>query len=257
MRRRIPLLLLALVTNVWAAYQPQPVQRTTDETQLTAALAKAADAAEKQALAEQALADHPEHIPIGILAQDVLTKQLDDAKRYFRARAEGSSSIAKKFLAARASGDSAQQMETANWILAQDPRNFWGYLLKGQTLWYDDPDIMLHTHALFDSAIAADPSRPEGYFWQGVAYLDEHNHASARAALEAGLVCDPNDAVIRDNLLTVYAANRDAGAYFPLAERGLPAEPLHWDLPFANKAGQLTAQDVQSHVSVIEYWAYT
>ncbi len=248
---------LLWAVSAWAAYSPTPVQKSQAERDLQTALDNAKEKSEKQQIAEKALADHPEDIIIGRLAQDALMRIVEDPAAYFKARAEGTESIAKKFLYARASGDSLTQIQTAEWILAKDPKHFWALIMKATTLWTEDEKILQQVESLLKEAVACDPSRPEGYQNLGYLYQDKEDLHGAREAFEAGAVSDPTNTVIRDMRLTVYAAQRDAKAYFDLVALALPASPLNFDLPLAKSSEKLVTADFHGHFTIIEYWAYS
>jgi tetratricopeptide (TPR) repeat protein len=109
----------------------------------------------------------------------------------------------------------------------------------------------------FADAIAADPSRPEGYLNAGYAFEEQEKWTEARAAFEAGAIADPANTFIRDQRLTAYARLRDGKAYFDLAQGTFSDKPLNMDLPRANSKGNVTTANLLGKATVIEYWAYT
>ncbi len=241
----------------WASFTPIPVQRSEAEATLQTALDDAKDKDAKLQIAEKALADHPEDIVIGRMAQDVLMKVLDDPAGWFKSRAEGSESLTKRYLMARASGDSLTQIQTSEWMLSKDPKHYWALMMKATTLWTDDEKILDQVHGLFLQAIAAEPSRPEAYLNLGFLCSDRGQPADARDAFLAATIADPSDRLAKENLMTAYAALRDAAEYFKLADAVFAKEPLKFDLPLARSNMKLEARDFAGQVSVIEYWAYT
>jgi tetratricopeptide (TPR) repeat protein len=254
----VALALLLPALGAWAGYSPKPLQKSNAETDLQSALDKATNTDEKKQIAEKALADNPDDIVLGRMAQDVLTKSLDDAATYFKTRAEGSESIAKHYLYGRASGDSTIQMHEAEWILAKDPKNYWGLTLKAVTLWTEEAEILKQTEALLQQAVAADPARPEGYLNLGYVYLDMEQFDKAIEAFEAGAVSDPTNAQIRDQRMTWYATAKQADKYFSLAKDALPKEALSFEgLKVAKSERVLSNADFQGHYTIVEYWAYT
>lgn len=261
--KRLTLLTVALglllpALGAWAGYSPKALQKSKAETDLQAALDKAANQDEKKQIAEKALADNPEDIVVGRAAQDVLMRTLDDAATYFKTRAEGSESIAKHYLYGRASGDSATQMKEAEWILGKDPKNFWGLTLKAVTLWTEDAEILKQVEGLLQQAVAVDPSRPESYLNLGFVYLDMEKPELALEAFEAGAVADPTNTQIRDQRLTSYATSKQADKYFALAKDALPKDALNFEgLKVAKSSKTLSNADFQGHYTIVEYWAYT
>lgn len=253
----VALALLLPALAAWAGYNPKPLQKSKAETDLQAALDKAANADEKKMIAEKALADNPDDIVLGRMAQDVLTKSLDDAATYFKTRAEGQESIAKHYLYGRASGDSTIQMEQANWILAKDPKNYWGLTLKAVTLWTEEPEVLKQVESLLQQAVSIDPSRPEGYLNLGYVYLDLEKHDAAIEVFEAGAIADPSNTQIRDQRMTWYATAKQADKYFSLADKALPKEALSFaGLKVAKSDRVLSNADFEGHYTIIEYWAY-
>jgi hypothetical protein len=256
MKFKLGLLCLAIATTVWA-YNPKPVVRSAAEQQITAALAKAESDSAKIQVASDALTGSGEDIAAARVAQDVLLKFKDDPAAWFKARAEGSKSIAAHYLYARASDDSTIMAEQAAWILKQDPKNFWGLMMAGEAEWNKSAPDLKQVQKSFEDAVAADPSRPEGYLYLGYLFIDQDQWKNARLALDAGAICDPSSQPIREQRLTTFAELRDASAYFDLAKASFSDRPLQMDLPRANADGQVTAAMFKDTTTVIEYWAYT
>jgi tetratricopeptide (TPR) repeat protein len=252
------LALLLLAATVWA-YAPVPVQKSTAEINLKAALDKADSDAAKAKIATEFLDTHPTDVPAARLAQDAILKTVEDGNAFFKARAEKSESAVDHYLYGRASGDSTVMAEQAAWIMKKDPKNTWGHMLAGLAEWEKaSPDNSIVEKHLKD-AIEADPSRPEGYINLGYLYEDMENWQSAREAFDAGAITDPANTALRDARLTAYATLHDGDAYFKLLDGVLPKEPLAGTLAKANNGeGNVDmAQALKGKVTVIEYWAYT
>jgi len=252
---------LCLVVAVACAYSPTPVTRSAAETELTAALDQAPSDSAKLKIAESALAGHPEDIPVGRAAEEIILRFRSDPVEFFKARAEKSESIAAHYLygdiCGRANGDTVTTAREAAWILAKDPKNFWGHMLAGDAAWnYGKPD-MAAVQKAYEDAVAADPSRPEGYLFLGYVFEDQDKWPEARGALDAGSISDPANKIIREQRLTAYAQVRDAKAYFDLAQSVLPQKALQMDLPRASAPGKVTTANLLGKSTVIEYWAFT
>jgi hypothetical protein len=213
------------------------------------------------AVAEAALKANPEDIPLGRTAEEIILKFRDDPVSFFKARTEKSESIAAHYLygdiCGRANADTVIGEREAAWILKKDSTNFWGHLLAGDAAWnYSKPDLA-RVQKEYEAAIAADPSRTEGYESLGFLFEDSEKWPEARAAFDAGGVTDPISTIIREHRLTCYAEMRDASAYFDLVKGAYSDQPLTADLSFASKPGKLTSADLTGQATVIEYWAFT
>jgi hypothetical protein len=255
---RLTILLALLVTTATAwAYHPAPVVKSAAEQELAAALANAPSDSIKLRLAQQAFENHPDDIPLAVIAQDVLLKQLPDAKTYYKTRAQSSESGAAHYLYGRASGDSTIMRQEAQYILKMNPADYWGQLLAGLAEWEHEKSNDKLVQKYFEAATASDPSRPEAYLNLGWLFMDHEKWADARTALEAGAVADGQNTFIRDARLTVYAQLRDGKSYFSLLKGVFPEAPLTVDLPRANGSGSVTTADIAGSPTVLEYWAFT
>lgn len=249
---------LLMAAAVWA-YTPTPVQKSAAEIGLKAALDKAETNEMKAFLATDFLNSKPTDIPAARMAQDAITRTLEDASAFFKARVGKSESVVDHYLYGRASGDSTIMVQEAQWILQKDPKNAWGHMLAGIAEWERaEPDYAKVEHCLQD-AIAADPSRPESYLNLGYLYEEMEKGPESIAAFEAGAIADPTNAGIRDARLTYYATARQADKYFTLLEPTLSKEPLTGELPRANNGGGTVnaATALRKVTTVIEYWAYS
>jgi hypothetical protein len=256
MRFLVGLFLLCWV-SVAAAYHPLPVTKSAAEAALNEALAKADTDSARVHLAREALDTHPDDIPLGRAAQDILLKLMDDPAGYFKARAESSQSAAARYLYARASNDTTVMERESKWMLERNPRDFWGLFLSASAEWDKaKPDTAI-VYGRFRAAIDADPSRPEAYLNLGYFFQDEERWLEAREVLDAGAVADPANKAIRDARLTTFAELRDADTFFKLMEGINSDKPLEADLPRANGPGRFTTADLRGQPTVLEYWAYT
>ena len=250
--------LLLVATAAWS-YSPTPVKKSEAETTLKTALDNATTPEEKSKIATEFLNTNPTDIPAARAAQDALFKTLEDPAPFFKARAEKSESVVDHYLYARASGDSTVMATEAAWIMKKDPHNAWGYMLAGLAEWERaQPDnAKIEDH--FQTAIMADPSRPESYVNLGYLYQDMEKWQESREVLEAGKITDPSSFMIQNALVTVYATLRDADAYFVLVDAMLPDEPLMGSLVKANNGGGNVdaAKTFRGTISLVEYWAYT
>lgn len=249
--------LIVIFPIISYSYNPVPVQKSEAEIEATAALKAAILDSVKLQVALAILEQHGEDIPAAAEAMAVIRKLKADPVSFFEARAEGSTSVAARYLYGRASGDSTIMAQQAVWILKNHPGNYWGHILAGYAEWYrEQPDVAV-LRQKFTAATAADPSRPEAYLYLGWVFQDEERWPEARDALEAGAVADPQDTYIRDGRLTVYAQLRDADAFFALMRGIFPERPLEADLVLANRNGHLTGGDLRGGNVVLEFWAYT
>lgn len=250
--------LLVLASLAWG-YAPQPVQVSAAQTQLKAALDAAAAPEEKSRIATEFLDSHPADVAAARVAQDALFKTLDDPAPFFRTRAEKSESIVDHYLYARAVGDSTIAAQEAAWILKKDPNNYWGHLVAGNAEWErakpDNAQIEKH----FTDAIAANPSQPEAYVMLGYLYQEQDDWQKARAAFEAGMITDPSSVLFKNALISVYATQRDADAYFKLFDAMVPKEPLTGMLTRASNGTEPVdaAKTFRGTTTLVEYWAYT
>ena len=241
-----------------AAYNPQPIQRSTGEKETLARLEAAATDSAKVAIARELLDKYAGEIAVGKMVIDLLLKNLDDPITYFRTRLDQDSlAPANHYFYGRASRDSTIMAQEAQWILNRDPGGYWGYELAGYAEWYRAKPDTAVLIAHFKQAIAADPSRPDAYLYLGWVFWDEERWDEARDVLEAGAIVDPEDKAIRDARLTVYAEQRDAKAFFDLMQGIFSDQPLEADLPRANGGAHITSADFRGAPTVIEYWAYT
>jgi predicted Zn-dependent protease len=250
--------LLLIATIAWG-YSPTPLQMSPAETQIKAALDKAATQEDKSKIATDFLNTNPTDVRAARAAQDVLFKSLDDPAPFFKARAEKSELIADHYLYARAVADSIIAAQEAAWILQKDPKNFWGHLMAGNAEWEKaSPDKAL-IEKDFNDAISTDPSQPEGYVMLGYLYQDQDDMPKARAAFEAGQVTDASNFMIKNALISVYAMMRDADAYFKLFNSMVPQEPLTGVLQRASNGTEPVdaATVFRGHTTLVEYWAYT
>jgi hypothetical protein len=256
MRQLILVAALFIAAAAWA-YQPVAVQKSAVEQQLAESLEKATADSGKVLIARTSLDAHADDIAAGRAAQDILLRHMEDPVAFFKARAEQSNSVAAHYLYARAADDSLVMAQEATWILAHDPKSYWGEMLSGDAEYAkENPDLgTVKKHYM--NAIALDPSRPEGYLFLGYAFEDDGKWQAAREAFEAGAVSDPGNSAIRDQRLTTYAELRDANAFFDLTKGQFPDRPVDMDLQRANKPGRLTTKDLLGKQTVIEYWAYT
>jgi hypothetical protein len=249
-------LCLVIAATAWA-YNPKPVQRSEAEQQVLAALEQAATDSAKLIVAQVTLETHGEDIPAARAAQDVILRLKDDPIAFFKEQANNSASIPAHYLYGRAADDTVIMAEQARWILQHDSSNFWGLMQAGEAEWNKKQPNLKLVQRRFEEAVAADPSRPEGYLYLGYLFEDKEQWKDARAALDAGAVCDPQNKTIRDQRLTAAAELRDAPEYFRLMQGAFPDQPLSMDLPRANGSGRVTTDDLKGRATVIEYWAYT
>ncbi|HEY3295060.1 MAG TPA: hypothetical protein VGL38_06460 [bacterium] len=249
-------LFCAVASMAWA-YSPVPVAKSAAETTLSAALEHAPSDSAKLKIAEDALNAHPEDVPAARMAQDVITKLMPDPVAFFKARAEKSDAISAHYLYGYLAGDSVITAREAAWILAKDPKSYWGHMLAADAEWNKENVNYAALTGHIADAIAVDPSRPEAYIYMGYVAEEQEKWQDARQAFEAAAVSDPSSATARDQRLTAYAQLRDGKAYFDLAQTAFPATPLTMDLPRANGKGHLTTADLLGKNTVVEYWAFT
>lgn len=247
---------LAVATTAWA-YNPVPLKKSAVETELSAALEQAHSDSAKLKIAEDALNARPDDVAMARIAQDVIMKFKTDPVDYFKNRAETSQSVAAHYLYGWAEEDRKIKTREAAWILKKEPHNFWGHMLAADAEWAKDKPNYTILRKQISDAIAADPSRPEGYLSMGFAFEDEEKWPEARQAFEAGAVCDPASMAIRDQRLTAYAQLHDGKAYFDLAQSIFSDKPLQMDLPRASGTGNVTTANLLGKNTVVEYWAFT
>ena len=250
--------LVCLATVAWG-YSPTPVQKSPVEVQLQAALDKAATPEEKSRIATDFLNTNPADFPAARIAQDQLFKTLDDPAPFFKARAEKSDALLDHYLYARAADDSVIAAQEAAWILKKDPKNFWGHLVAGNAEWSKAKPDSAVVERHFTDAIAADASRPEGYLMLGYLYQEQDNLTKARELFEAGRITDPESFLFKNALISTYAMQRDADAYFKLLDSMAPKEPLTGILQRASNGSEPVdaARVFRGHTTLVEYWAYT
>ena len=156
-------------------------------------------------------------------------------------------------------GDSTIAAQEAAWILKKDPQNYWGHVMAGNAEWERaKPDnALIEKH--FTDAIAINPSQPEAYVMLGYLFQDQDDWQRARETFEAGRVTDPENFLFKNALISVYAAQRDADAYFKLFDSMVPKEPLTGMLARASNGTDPVdaAKAFRGTTTLVEYWAYT
>jgi hypothetical protein len=248
------LILILLTASASFAFFPEPVHRSEAELQIAAELSRAQTDTDIQQIAKRFLRNYPNDIPVGEAAQKAIGDLLEDKVGFFRARHEELNSLASFYLYARATDftlpDSAVQP-----VVEANRDNFWAWLMFMATEWHKAEPNMDTVIDRAETALTLDGSRPEGYFFIALAYLEADKMNDARDALEAGLVCDPLDASFREMLLDIYLKLRDADAYFKLMSGVLPGKPLEVSLATIDGADTVKGADLRGKVSLLVYWA--
>jgi tetratricopeptide (TPR) repeat protein len=242
---------------VYAGYAPKPVQKSLAEIALQNGLDAAKSDSEKVVIAKAALEANPEDVRLSANCGNVLRRYMDDAEAYFKTRAEGSESIAKRYVNAILYGDSTKQTETSAWILKKDANNYWGHRLAALGEWEKATPNMEKVRSEFEAAIAADPSQPDGYLYLGYALDEMERQSDALAAYEAGAVSDPTNSYLRNARMTIYATQRKADQYFALLPDVLPKEPVSMTLASANAKEGISPEVLKRKMTLLEFWGFS
>jgi hypothetical protein len=250
---RYLILALLLIASAALAFFPEPVQHSEAELQIVAELSRAQTDTERVQVAKKYLRNYPDDIPAGETAQEAIGDLLEDKVGFFRARHEELKSLASFYLYAQAADftlpDSVVQV-----VVDANRDNFWAWLMFMATEWHKVEPNMDTVIERAETALTLDGSRPEGYFFIALAYLETDQLNNARDALEAGLVCDPLDSRFREMLLDIYLKLRDADAYFKLMSGILPGKPLEVSLATIDEEDTIHADDLRGKVSLLVYW---
>jgi tetratricopeptide (TPR) repeat protein len=249
-------LLLALGSQTFAQYSPQRYVVPEAETKLRADLANAPDDNTRKEFALAALANYPDDVSLGRIAQDALLPVLENPKEWFAARSHEVKTSAASYLYARAANDAMVTDSVADKILADNPDDYWGLRLKGVAIGAVYPDSLPAVIRLMEHAARVKPDRPDTYLYIGFYYKQLGEDEKSIAAFEAGAVSDPSDKIIRDFRLTYYATHKQAEKYFALVPTALPKAPMEWDVSLAKDGSMLTKESFLGHYSIVECWTY-
>lgn len=250
------LALLCAASVVLADYEPQPKQVSQAETEFQAALAKAEQDEAQVELALEFLDKYPDNIPLGREAQNILSRKSDKPAEWFKERMDADPTGTNRYLWARASGDPEIMHKQADWLIENDPENFWGPYLKAVAFWTEEEPALEKVTAEFEKAVALDPARFEGFIWMAYAYQEHDELDKALAAFDAAGVVDPESNNPAMGKMEIYAIMRDAERYFSLVDPMLPDEPVTVELALANGENAGKPVGFEGEYTVIESFTY-
>lgn len=246
---------LILAAAGWAV-EPQPLAKSAGEVAWDAIPSDTPDE-EQVRLAKEYLDKYPDDIPLLRSVQNVLNRKSDLAAEFWKERMDKNPTAANRYLYARKTGDAAVMKEQAEWIVANDPKNFWGdYLLAVAEMQKEEPDLK-YIVGKFESALVKDPARPEGWMYGADAYEQMKDWDNALRMYQALLVVDPTDKSPNMSMMGIYAQKRDADKYFEMASAVLPSEPpLEVSLGMYDSEHVMTAADFSGRYTVLELFTY-
>jgi tetratricopeptide (TPR) repeat protein len=249
------LLAVLCAFSIAFGYTPQPRVLSTAENEFDSIIAKTeADSAQVQ-LAKEFLDKYPDDIPLGRQAQNILNRKSDTSADWYKQRMEANPTATNRYLWARASQDPEVMTAQSEWLMANDPDNFWGYYLAATTAWDAKEPDMDKVIGLFEQAVAKDPARYDGYLWLGYAYEEAGKPEQALEVFKAAEVVDPTDESPKQAMLGLYAEMKDAEKYFALVAPMLPTEPLTVELAVAKSAKGEKSPNLKDGITVLDCFA--
>ncbi|MCB9365671.1 MAG: hypothetical protein H6506_04820 [Calditrichaeota bacterium] len=256
---RIVLLLALLWTAAWAEaaeVKPQPLVKTAGELAWEAIPDTIPDDQQVQ-IAREYLDKYPNEIPLLRSVQNILNRKSDLDLDFWKNRMETSPTAANHYLYARKSSDPAVMKEQSEWIMRNDPNNFWGYYLAAVAEWSKDSPDMNVVAGFFEQAIPKDPSRPEGWGYAAQAYEELKNWDKALEMYGAELVTVPAKKSTLLSMLGIYAQKRDADKYFAMLPELMAKEPpLNVDLAMYNTDHRVTSAELSGRYTVLDLFTY-
>ncbi|RQV96727.1 hypothetical protein EH220_05335 [bacterium] len=247
--------LLILVAALPAfAFFPEPVQRSEAELQIVADLARAENATETLQIGKRYLRNDPDDIPACKAAQDAIGSLLEDKVAFFRTRHDELQTLASFYLYARATNFTLPEADVEAFVNKHQD-NFWAWLMFMATEWHKEEADLAVVIDRAEQAVTLDGSRPEGYHFLSLAYLEADRLTDARDALEAAMICDPLNLEFREQLLDVYLKLRDADGYFALMSGVLPRQHTEISLATIGDSNTVDSQDLRGEVSLLVHWA--
>lgn len=248
------ILTLILLTSAWAV-GPVPVTRSDAEIAVRDANLAVLDSAARLERGLALLEQYPADVPAGKEVQKSIAKLLPDPQSYFRDRHSRLQNPATFYLYARSTNFTLPEQEVESW-LERDRGNYWLWLCYMATEWHKESPDQSKVEERIEQAILLDPSRPEGYSFLGMLYDEQNDLKAAREAYESGLVCDPQDEIMRSRLLDICLVQRDAQAYFSLINGVVPRSPIDVELGTIGGPDEVVEpDDLRGHVSLLVYWS--
>lgn len=258
MIRLFLIICLFAVSQVWSAtaVEPRPMVKSAAELAWEAIPDTIPDE-EQVRIAREYLDQYSTDIPLLRSVQNILNRKSDLTVEFWKERMDKNPTAANHYLYARKVGTSEEMKTQADWIIQNDPNNFWGYYLAAVSeLSKEKPDLNV-TVGYFEQAIAKDPSRPEGWYYCADAHEQLGNLDKALECYQAGLVVEPGDKSLKMSILGLYAQKRDAEKYFALSAELLPKEPpLQIDLGMHGSEHKMTASDFSGQYTVLEMFTH-
>lgn len=257
--RRLSLLIgLLLAGTLWAAAPAEPRLQVKSPGELAwEAIPDTLPDAEQVRVALEFLDQHPNDIPLLRSVQNILNRKGDLTVEFWKERMDKNPTSANRYLYARKVNESEVMKAQAEWIMQNDPANFWGYYLAAVSEMNKETVDQKVVIQYLEQAIAKDPSRPEGWYYCADANEQAGNLDKALEYYQAGLVVEPGDKSLKMSILGVHAQKRDADSYFALAGELLPKEPpLQIDLGMHGSEHKMTASDFSGQYTVLELFTY-
>jgi tetratricopeptide (TPR) repeat protein len=250
------LLALLCVTSLLFGYAPVPKVVTPAESEFETALEAAETDEAKVALAKEYLDQHPDNVPLGRAAQNILNRKSETPAEWYQERMDANPTSTNRYLWARASGDPEIMFEQASWIMENYAENFWGYYLAAVAEWSTEEPEMNKITGHFEQAVAKDPSRFEGFLWMGYAYEEAEKLDEALAAFDAAAIVDPESDSPVMAKVSIFAVQRNAESYFELVNGLLPDEPVTVELAVAQPDTDAKPVGFSGDMTVIESFTY-
>lgn len=247
-------LLVLVITLPSFAFFPEQVQRSEAELQIVADLTQAANSTETLQVGKRYLRNYPDDIPACKLAQDAIGGLLKNKVAFFRTRHDELQSLASYYLYARATDFTLPEADVEA-MVNKHQDSFWAWLMFMATEWHKetaDLDVVIDRA---EQAVTLDGSRPEGYHFLSLAYLEADRLTDTRDALEAAMICDPLNLEFRELLLDIYLKLRDADGYFALMSGVLPRQHAEISLATLDNSDTVDTKDFQGEVSLLVHWA--
>lgn len=255
MSKLLLVLCLVMASNVWAA-EPRPAVKSAGEVAWEAIPDSTPDEAQVR-IAKEYLDMHPNDIPLLRSVQNVLNRKSDLTVEFWKERMDKTPSATNRYLWARKTGDPAEMKTVSEWIMQNEPNNFWGYYLAATAEWSkDEPDLKFVT-SKFEMALEKDPSRLEGWSYGADAYEQAKDFDNALRMYQAIKVVDPSDKQANMSIMGIYAQKRDADKYFQMVADILPkSPPLNFDLGMHGTENKMTSASFAGKYTVLEMFTY-
>jgi tetratricopeptide (TPR) repeat protein len=248
-------IIFILITALPAlAFFPEPVQRSEAEIQIASDLARAESDTEILQIGKRYLRNYPDDIPACKEAQIAIGGLLEDKVAFFRTHHDELQSLASYYLYARATDFTLPEADVEA-MVNKNKNSFWAWLMFMATEWHKEQPNLEVVIDRAEEAVTLDGSRPEGYYYLSLAYLEADRLTDARDALEAAIVCDPLNIEFREMLLDVYLKLRDADGYFALLSGVLPEKPAEISLAALDNSEDKDSIVLQGQVSLLVHWA--